>query len=115
MRGTILHEFGHLLGLKHEHVHSEAKNDSGCLQLMWNYCGNCATLESQFGPPTNAIVGNYDRYSIMGYCQLARVHNRSTTAKLSNGDQATLRLMFADLPLTIPEPIETVMKWLGFQ
>ncbi len=74
----IAHEFGHLLGLHHEHKHP---NQSAFVQVnLQNVCQNCcvdsqgnpASCNSQFTiQPTASTYGPYDFDSVMHYGQFA--------------------------------------------
>jgi len=65
LQSTALHEFGHVAGLRHEHIHPEAMNDSNC-----KYMGTDFTV-SEKTYDTTRIVSEYDPNSIMNYCWLA--------------------------------------------
>ena len=57
---TALHEFGHVLGLRHEHARREAPYDL-----------NCKVMETELSEEeysTTVHFGNYDPNSIMNYC-----------------------------------------------
>lgn len=71
-RATVLHEFGHALGLHHEH----ARTDSNC----WK--NESIPEGGEFG-----YVGGYDSNSIMNYCY------RGAPA-LSNGDVEGLKRLY---------------------
>ncbi len=57
---TALHEFGHVAGLRHEHIREESKNDPNC-----NYRQDTASEELM---QTAAMNGEYDPNSVMNYC-----------------------------------------------
>ena len=82
---VALHEFGHALGLRHEHVHP----DSTCHPL-----GSDETLDEpgHDGEP----IGPYDGESIMSYCTLDRYYTESNLAnvKLANGDIRALHTLY---------------------
>lgn len=56
---SAIHEFGHLAGLRHENISTEASNDPNC-------------SESEIGPEVSqdsiAYLSSYDSSSIMNYC-----------------------------------------------
>ncbi len=57
---TAIHEFGHVAGLRHEHVRIEAKNDANCITT------EVILLETLFQSSKNYTT--YDSNSIMSYC-----------------------------------------------
>ncbi|HET9239934.1 MAG TPA: hypothetical protein VFO10_21920 [Oligoflexus sp.] len=100
-RATAVHEFGHALGLLHEHERTDAPG-----------CGDYddKVRENDW----NVYVGNFDANSIMNYC-----HN-SSLSTLSPGDVAGLRYLYPSLagtsipsrpsPLPKPAPAPTPVK-----
>lgn len=58
---TIVHEFGHVLGLLHEHLHPNAREESGSLCPYYLNSGDIdrATLYTDF-----------DKTSVMNYCHI---------------------------------------------
>lgn len=89
-RGTVIHEFGHVAGLRHEHVHEESRKDPNCR-------GNATSLDFSDLEPiysTAEIVTDYDPQSIMNYCHLQPNRselNRNKGVILSPKDIQTLR------------------------
>jgi hypothetical protein len=81
LQSTALHEFGHVAGLRHEHIHPEAANDPNCKVMGMDFNVTEKTYDS------TQIVGEYDPNSIMNYCWLATLD--------SNG------LMMSELPNVI--------------
>lgn len=80
-----MHEFGHVLGLEHEHLRDENLNTAG------KY--DCATFDMAWGTYVNGIpYGPYDKQSIMNYCNTAVILN----PKLSIGDIDTIRSLVGD-------------------
>lgn len=58
---TALHEFGHLAGLRHEHLRMESKWDPIC-----KLTGD--TWMTEKADETTQLVGRYDPQSVMNYC-----------------------------------------------
>ena len=81
-KGNVLHEFGHLCGLRHEHIRSEARQDPKCDQETIDR----ASRESQ----VLLMIGDYDSDSIMSYCYL----RTTSDPKLSEGDYRALRFLY---------------------
>ncbi len=87
--GTIVHEFGHVAGLRHEHIREEAANDKNCgdFRVVW------PTKEKLYD--TAQMETNYDAKSIMNYCYLqsrsGRVFEENVGNILSAGDIQTLK------------------------
>lgn len=78
---TVSHEFGHLAGLRHEHVHPEAKTlDKQCTYV------NLFTERLQ-----SSVIQDYDSKSIMNYCRRDDVNN----GVLSDKDKSTLKSLYS--------------------
>jgi hypothetical protein len=74
-RATAVHEFGHAMGLLHEHERTDAPG--------------CGDYEDKVRQSDRTVyVGNFDAKSIMNYC-----HNSSLT-NLSTGDVAGLKYLY---------------------
>ncbi|WP_458722749.1 M12 family metallopeptidase [Pseudomonas brenneri] len=68
--GTIQHEFGHVLGLQHEHQHENNDLDIDWLEVNKDYAdkGGAKEVKLNFEPLVNDVVtSDYDRQSIMHY------------------------------------------------
>lgn len=79
VQNTIVHEFGHALGLHHEQLRSENANG--------NFCNEGIGKE-----PEGAIkVGSFDYDSIMNYCNIDYFYRK---IGLSKGDIATIEKMY---------------------
>ncbi len=65
LQSTALHEFGHVAGLRHEHIRPEAMDDPNC-----RYMGKDFVVEEK-PYDTTRYIGEYDPNSIMNYCWLA--------------------------------------------
>lgn len=91
--GTIVHEFGHTSGLRHEHIHEDASQDKRCQNPMVPLdFDKPEDLETPF--VSTVFVTNYDPNSIMNYCWLMterRDLNKSKGVILSKKDRATLK------------------------
>jgi hypothetical protein len=79
LKMTALHEFGHLAGLRHEHIREEAKaaEDASCL-----------TGESP-GPEVKSF-GSYDPNSIMNYCWNGFLRRHGTRGHIQVTEGKTL-------------------------
>ncbi len=89
--GTITHEFGHVAGLRHEHIRAEAEQDKNC----YNFGVVWPTKELVYD--TAQFETNYDNRSIMNYCYLQS--NKGSFSKmigkiLSDGDVQTLKAYY---------------------
>ena len=94
--GTIVHEFGHVAGLRHEHIHDDAFGDKNCENPI---------IPLDFEKPesiekphsTTLFYTNYDSQSIMNYCWLIPNHSKLDRTKgviLSQKDIATLKKFY---------------------
>lgn len=99
-RATAVHEFGHAMGLLHEHERTDAPG-----------CGDY--VDKVRNTDRNVYVGTYDPNSIMNYC-----HN-SSLISLSAGDVAGLRYLYPSLGgssngAVMPGPAPTPEKVAAF-
>lgn len=90
----ILHEFGHLAGLRHEHIREEANRDVNC-----SYYGSSILRSSEDLGISARLAGAYDPYSIMNYCYRDYLNFAASDSQpaLSDLDQITLRAMYLNL------------------
>lgn len=79
---TVVHEFSHVLGLKHEHDHPEAK------QLAEKWCDDYANAHTTFYHYN--LYTPFDEVSVMNYCHI----RKNKKAGLSSGDREHIRLLF---------------------
>ncbi len=91
--GTVVHEFGHVAGLRHEHINSDAKEDELChtRQVTLNFK---KPNELETPHDSTLIFTEYDRESIMSYCWLQtrrKYLDKHDGVILSEKDQETLR------------------------
>jgi erythromycin esterase-like protein len=86
IRSYALHEFGHLLGLMHEHERS----DNACPGFGDTYRGSGDFWSTSWGT-------NYDPESIMNYCMNAKQLTSNTPVTLSDGDVAILKRLYGRL------------------
>lgn len=89
--GTVIHEFGHVAGLRHEHIHEEAKYDPNCSNR-----GVAYPTEEKFYDSAH-VETNYDSRSIMNYCFLQTDRSKFNNMIgniLSSGDMQTLRAYY---------------------
>lgn len=91
--GTIVHEFGHTAGLRHEHIHEDSYEDKNCHSMMVPL--NFEKPEELETPHVSSVfVTEYDPTSIMNYCWLMTERsalNKSKNVILSDKDRATLK------------------------
>lgn len=94
-KGQLIHEFGHIAGLRHEHARPEAAEDQRCIHY------NLAAKTSEGTGATAEYVGPYDPKSIMNYCYRWDLNagyepalRSPDPAGLSPGDLASLRALY---------------------
>ncbi|KAK4661552.1 uncharacterized protein QC763_705480 [Podospora pseudopauciseta] len=116
LQRTILHEFGHALGMEHEHGHPDCRAD-------WNW----RVLQAKTGWTAEKVQHNYkkhqspriklapyDKHSIMHYrIEIGDTHNKiqpvPLSSVLSDGDKKFLMALYP-LPITskpTPKPTRT--------
>lgn len=103
-RQTVLHEFGHALGLKHEHQHPEHDINWDKEGVYANYEGSNldrkTIYENLFELPTGSelLVTSYDPKSIMHYTVDPSATQEGRGVKenhmLSKGDQEIIRKLY---------------------
>lgn len=82
---TVVHEFGHVLGLMHEHLHPNARAESG--SLCPYYVNN-----GEFDRAT--LYTDFDKTSVMNYCYILGPSGRK--AGLSEKDMELILDIFND-------------------
>lgn len=80
---VISHEFGHVAGLRHEHVHPDAvKVEKNC---------NAKYFTEDL---STAVILEYDSASIMNYCRMPTYQKDSASGALSHKDMKTLKELY---------------------
>ncbi len=103
---TILHEFGHALGLKHEHQHPDRKikfNEKGVFDAFFNKdnfgIGDIYHNIIKQYPYEGHLVTDYDEDSIMHYPFSPATNEEdreyADPRELSPGDKETIRRLYA--------------------
>ena len=103
-RSTALHEFGHALGLLHEHQHPQNALNWDIPQVYDYYTSESfpeALVQEQILTPVNRPglqITPYDSHSVMHYAIPAELrHNRQAIPKntsLSKGDQEAIKKLY---------------------
>lgn len=108
---NIIHEFGHLAGLMHEHERDELAGDRDCQKILSDDIFNSYVQASIYSPlieisemknyqgldyVPGVKLTKYDSYSIMNYCMVERLRQNPTTTKngLSDLDLKALKKMY---------------------
>lgn len=121
VQADVLHEFGHVLGLLHEHKHQDFHPRWNLEHIRRNYdYDNEANMRRQY-EKTGSVIGEptaYDLKSIMHYpVEIGDTMSRKTRISLnkvlSDGDRRTLMKLYpiqdAPNPRPIPKP-KTVLR-----
>lgn len=83
-KSSVVHEFGHVAGLMHEHLHPDAFSREGkCVQ---QFAGSPAAFDAQ------NFYSTYDYESVMNYCAVNAPGGESLG--LSSGDLNALRELY---------------------
>lgn len=101
-----LHEFGHIAGLRHEHIRSEAKRDPHCSKDTLTYRDQRSSSTSYFSA--------YDPNSIMNYCYInnlieekAGLHFTTSSKALPNPPGSIPNLVRSSVNLKDPRVFES--------
>ena len=110
VRGTALHEFGHIVGLRHEHARPEAKIDPNC-QLGLSYKPGQDPLGNSANEFVRAAGLPYDSVSMMNYCYMDAYEQgflgKDIKVGLSKFDRQTLLKLYPGSGTTEPvAPLE---------
>jgi hypothetical protein len=87
---SIIHELGHVLGLRHEHIHPDTEADSDCKNRF-------VYVKERAAPaPTAVFHSAYDPNSVMSYCvtQDPSRYSHNQRIFLSDQDRWTLRELY---------------------
>ncbi len=110
-KGTVIHEFGHLAGLEHEHSREEIEKDENCRKIVdeysfrtyitsafYNYTISLDEFYKDYQNtyPVPAVkVTEYDPVSLMNYCTLQSIKvGQTKKAELSADDIKTLKFLY---------------------
>lgn len=86
-KSFVIHEFGHVLSLKHEHDRYDARQEEdNCLFTEGGGYQNPFDQNKHYGP--------YDRESIMNYCRIFEEDKDGFNRGLSEGDKNLIRDIF---------------------
>jgi len=105
LKSKVLHEFGHAVGLLHEHVRTDSTCDKKeTLEMHLKYwrdsdVGLAAVMKS--------IVGtkNFDESSVMNYCRIEDFQATGKVVGFSAGDIQTINLLYAGPPKANSAPV----------
>ena len=99
---VVLHEFGHALGLLHEHQREDASKE--CIDALKQH------IEPWQDPPVGGeIAGPYDPKSIMNYCYINGLSGKPVVPRLSKLDRALLQSLYGSSGRADPLLIRTVL------
>lgn len=107
--GTVLHEFGHALGLRHEHHHPRRTLDLNMERIREDYKDKDKPNLPDFLFPAafqTALASSYDRYSVMHYSLSSRYLNSGEPIgennRLSAGDALFGRSLYPLEKVLVP-------------
>lgn len=93
---TLIHELGHIAGLRHEHAREEALSDDGCAGETAPSQGRSSLFEGLY--ITTDISNYYDPNSFMNYCYVNWNRKEINAGKLpilSNQDKKELKKIYS--------------------
>lgn len=93
---TLIHELGHIAGLRHEHARDEAETDKGCKFERSASQGRSSLHENLF--ITTDISNYYDSKSFMNYCYInfnRKEINSNELPILSKQDKEELKSLYS--------------------
>ena len=92
-KSVIIHEAGHVLGLRHEHILEEAITDPACLNMSQFVNEDESNGDILFS--STERFQNYDPESIMNYCYMKKLKdNNDLKHGLSKQDQDLLKSIY---------------------
>jgi hypothetical protein len=93
-KSVIIHEAGHVLGLRHEHILEEANDDPACNDMS-SFVDSESSISDDLFDSTRRYQ-NYDPDSIMNYCYMKTLKDTNQLdAGLSPQDQELLRSLYS--------------------
>ncbi len=113
---TVQHEFGHALGLHHEHQHPQSKLDFDLEWIRKDYTdrGEPGDVDDNFAPvdPNEVTTSAYDQSSILHYSfpqdYLSNGQAVEGGTELSEGDKAFARSLYP------PPKVPAAFRWHRF-
>lgn len=98
-KAFIVHEFGHIAGLRHEHLHPDSEYDKNCRSKFALQSFLQGILSGKLYSSTQMMT-EYDSLSVMNYCHIYSSLNeieRSQEQVLSRLDRETLKYIYQSL------------------
>lgn len=95
-KAFIVHEFGHIAGLRHEHLHPDSEYDQNCRSKFALQSFLQGMLSGKLYPSTH-IMTEYDPYSVMNYCHIYNSLGeieKNNKRVLSTSDRKTLLYLY---------------------
>jgi hypothetical protein len=105
---TVLHEFGHAAGLRHEHERKDTPET--CKEVLRTVCK--AEVKEDSGKAMEEItkgksveVGSFDSFSIMNYCYGNYLRERKEIGSLSKDDIIGVNTLYPTSKYNLPEVV----------